>query len=246
MTTRLRRMSSASDGDRGFSLVELLVSMTIFSLLGGLLLGVVITTGRATDTNTIQNDLNEEARNVINRLSRELREAQRIDAVANPVGPGFSPDNNSSITLHVDFDGDGTIEATAADPEVLTYTYRRVERRLVLSAGGATVPVLAGNVESFALTYLSRVGDADRLALDGLSNAAGGACGALPPAPLKDGELTWSELDADPSKKFGDCSGALTAAELPYVNAVGIDMSMLKQPRQQHYRTRVDLRNNRA
>lgn len=246
MTSRILRVRSAGRGDHGFTLVELLVSMSIFSLLGGLLLGVVISTGRATDTNTVQNDLNEEARNVINRLTRELREAQRIDAVTNPAGPGYLPDADSSITLHVDFDGDGTIEATAADPEVLTYTYQRDERRLVLSAGGATVPVLAANVERFALTYLSRVGDANRLALDGLSNAVAGTCGSLPATPVKDSELSWSELDADPARRFGDCSGTLTAAELPYVNAVAIDVSVLKAPRQQHYRTRVDLRNNRS
>lgn len=232
--------------DSGFTLIELLVAMTIFSLLGGLLLGSVMATGRATDTNTTQNDLNEEARNVLNRLTRELREARRIVAVSNPAGPGYNPDANTSLTIEVDFDGDGSINAAAADPEVLTYTYERLERRLVLSAGSTIVPVLAGNVENFKLSYSSRIPDAERQALDGLSPAVPPSCGSLPATPVRDAELSWPELDADPTMKHGDCSGTLTADELGYINVVGIEISVLKQPRQQHYRTRVDLRNNRS
>ena len=241
-------MTRMTDSGRssGFTLVELLVGMAVFSALSGLLLTAVLSTGRATDTNTVQNDLNEEARNVLNRVTRELREAKRITSVTNPNGPGYNPDGDAGLTIEVDFDGDGTIEPTAADPEVLTYTYQRLQRRLVLTAGSSLVPVLAGDVETFRLTYASRIADVERQALDGLSSATPPACGSLPASPVRDSELTWPELDADPTLQYGDCSGTLTAQELQYINVVGIDISVLKAPRQQHYRTRVDLRNNRS
>lgn len=232
--------------DEGFTLVELLMAMALFSVLGVMVLTTVLSTGRIADNSSTYNDLNEEARNVLNRFSREMREAQRIDGVVNAVGPGYSASADTSVTLSVDFDGDGTIEPSAADPEVLTYTYQRAQRRLVLTAAGSTVPVLAGNVETFKLSYYARISDSARLGLDGLTTASGGTCGSVPVGAVKDGELTWPELDADPTRKHGDCSGALGAAELPYLNSVGVELTVLKAPRQQHYRTRIDLRNNRA
>jgi hypothetical protein len=68
----------------------------------------------------------------------------------------------------------------------------------------------------------------------------------MPTTPVKDNQLEWMELDADPLKKYGDCNGVLSAAELPYISSVGIELEVLKEPREQVYRTRVDLRNNRA
>lgn len=232
--------------DAGFSLVELLVGVSVFGLLSTTVLAAVLTSSKVADNNTTLNDLNGEARNVLNRISRELREASSITAVVNPGGTGYVAASDVGLTIEVDFDGDGTIEPTAADPEVLTYRYQRSTRQLLLTAAGATVPVLAGNVEDFKLSYFARVGTADRLALDGLSNAAGGLCGSVAAAATKDNQLEWMELDADPLKKYGDCSGTLSSTELPYISSVGIELKVLKEPRQQVYRTRVDLRNNRA
>jgi prepilin-type N-terminal cleavage/methylation domain-containing protein len=232
--------------EEGFSLVELLVGVTVFGLISTTVAAAVLTSSKVADNNVVFNDLNGEARNVLNRVSRELREAKRITAVTNPGGTGYVPESDVALTLEVDFDGDGTIEASAADPEVLTYRYQRSTRQLLLTAAGYTVPVLAGNVEDFKLTYYARVGTADRLALDGLGGASGGLCGSMPTTPVKDNQLEWMELDADPLKKYGDCNGVLSAAELPYISSVGIELEVLKEPREQVYRTRVDLRNNRA
>lgn len=239
-------MSRRLRADAGFTLVELLVGITIFGVLGTMVMSAALTTGRVSDTNTTTNDLNAEARNVLNRMTRELREAERIVDVENPVGPGYDSNADTSLTVNVDFDGDGTIEPDAADPEVLTYRYQHGPKRLILEAGTSSVPVLAANVEQFKLSYWSRIGTTGRLALDGLPNAPTTGCAGLTASGTKDNELTWSELDADPTGKYGDCSGSLTAAELPYVNAVGIELTVLKSPRQQPYRTRVDLRNNRS
>jgi len=239
---------SGARGDRrrdaGFTLIELLVGMSLFAIVSTIAFGAVTAAARMSDGTATTNDLNEEARNVLNRMSRELREATRITAVSNPGGAGFSAAADSSVTLEVDFNGNGTIEPSAADPEVLTYTYDRSERQLLLQAAGSTVPVLAGDVEGFKLRFYARAAAADRLSLDGLTNASAGTCGS--PTATKDNQLEWMELDADPLRRFGDCSGTLTAAELPYISSVGLEVTVLKTPREQSYRTRVDLRNNRS
>ena len=233
--------SERSETDHGFSLVEILVAITIFAGLGTALLTAVLSTSRASETSRTSNDLNEEARVVLNRMSRELRESSRIVSVTNPAGPTFNADADSSITFEVDFDGDAVIEPTAADPEVLTYTYDRSERQLILSAGGSSVPVLAANVEYFRLGYAARVTDA-RLQYDGLVSPATG-CATTSSAP--DGLLDWTELDAEPSMTVGNCNRQLDT-ELPLIASISIDLTVLKEPREQVYRTRVDLRNVRT
>lgn len=228
----LRRAERKADG--GFTLIELLVAMSLFAGLSATLLTAVLATSSAARSNRTYNDLNEEARLVLNRMSRELREAARITEVVNPQGPGFNATNDSSVTFEVDFNGNGVIEPLATDPERLTYVYSYSERQLKLSAGGVTVPVLAANVEQFSLTYRSRLSDR-RLPLDGLN-----ACDT--PSPSRDGLLNWIELDRAQSAGFGNCNGLLDV-ELPYIDSVQIDVTVLKQPRAQRYRTQVDLRN---
>ena len=76
--------------DSGLTLVELLVSIVLISLIGTIVFTSVIATQRASESSRQVNDLNEEARLVLNRMSRELREAKRITAVINPMGPGYN------------------------------------------------------------------------------------------------------------------------------------------------------------
>jgi hypothetical protein len=60
----------------------------------------------------------------------------------------------------VDFNGNQVIEPSAADPEVLTYSYDSANRRLLLTASdtsgsSVTQPILAANVTAFCLDYRS-------------------------------------------------------------------------------------------
>lgn len=237
----MRRSGAAEDAQSGFSLVELLVAIGIFSGLSVSLFAFVMSTNQATETNRVFNNLNEEARVVLNRMSRELREASRIVSVTNPAGPNFDANADSSITFEVDFDQDGTIESAAADPEVLTYLYDRDARQLRLSAGTSTVPVLAANVEYFRLSYQARV-TSSRLQYDVLVVPASGCATSTTASP--DGLVDWTELDADPAMTVGNCNRLLDV-ELPLIASVAIDLTVLEDPRDQTYRTRIDLRNVR-
>lgn len=172
---------------------------------------------------------------MLNRMSREVREASRITAASNPGGVGFDSAGDSSVTFEVDFNGNGVIEPSAGDPEELTYYYDRAGRRLLLQAGGATYPILAANVSAFTLTYGSR-----RYAYDGKD-------GTVP-----DGKVTWQELDEDRAAAgapcngvVGNCNGVLDL-ELSAIDSVTLEFSVLTGSRRQDYRTQIDLRNRPA
>jgi prepilin-type N-terminal cleavage/methylation domain-containing protein len=212
--------------DAGFTLVELVVTMMLFGVIAAMLFDVVMNFANTSTAIRQSTDLNEEARLVLNRMSRELREAQSISAVENPAGLGYSDTSDTLVTFEVDFNGNGTIEPTAADPEVITYRYEAAvdKRRLLLQAGGETLPILAGSVEAFKLTFTSKKWECDT---DG------------------DGIVTWEELDgALPPcpDSVGNADGELNV-ELAAIDSIAIELSMLIEGRRQDYRTQVDLRN---
>lgn len=225
--------------DRGFTLVELLVGSSLFLVLSATLFSTVLSGANSAKNNRQYNDLNEEARLLLNRMSRELREAQEIVAVSNP-GAAVSSSGTAlyssyytanangdvSLTFDVDFNGNGTIEPNAPDPEELTYKYDRANRRVLLLASGEELPVLAGNVESFALRFTSRSYQSD---------------GAID--STKDGTVQWEELDADTVNAKGNQNHALDGMELARIDAITIEVVVLKGVRQQTYRTQVDMRN---
>ena len=233
----VRRVRAA--GDKGFTLAELLVASSLFLLLSSMVFTTVVAATRQAQGSREYNDLNEEARLLMNRMSRELREAQAITGVSNPGGavtaagtPMYTgyysadPEADTSVTFDVDFNGNGTIEESADDPEQLTYRYDRENRRVLLVADGVSLPVLAAQVESFAFRYTSRVYDADG-AVDGVA----------------DGVVNWEELDADEVHAGGNDNRVLDGAELSKIDSITIEITVLRGSRQQTYRTQVDLRN---
>lgn len=226
-------------GDRGFTLSELLVASMLFLLLSSMVFTTVVAATRQAQTSRQYNDLNEEARLLLNRMSRELREAQAVKAVVNPgaavsstgtaLYPGYyvpDPAGDSEVTFQVDFNGNGTIEPTADDPEQLTYRYDRTNRRVLLLAAGQELPVLAAEVESFRFGFTSRLHESD------------GSIDAT-----RDGIVNWEELDADANFANGNKNRVLDGEELSKVDSVTIEITVLKNARQQTYRTQVDLRN---
>lgn len=229
------------DADRqgGFTLVELLVAMVVFAVFSTALLSFTFSAAHTVTSSNNYNDINEEARVVLNRMARELREAKNIVSVTNPYtvyttsGTGaFDPNADSSITFDVDFNGNGQIEPNAPDPEEITYYYSRASRQLLIQAAGQSVPVLASNVEGFSLSYNSRI---YRLGVYNLDNDLGAT-------DLDPGLVDWEELDADPLHVYGNGNHTLDT-ELPYIDSVTINLTMLKGSHQQKYTMTVDLRN---
>jgi prepilin-type N-terminal cleavage/methylation domain-containing protein len=209
-----------SPRDRGVSLVEVLVAMGLFGILGTLLLGLALSTSRTSEDTQSLTRLNEESRLAMERMTRELRQASEV--VAAQFAP---PAATTALTFWTDFDGDGAVDTTAADPEVLTYRWNPASDRLTLTANDAagtsiTRPVLAANVSSFELELRSSSWEYDA---DG------------------DGTTTWQELDA--AAFPGTVAGTPDAQELQLVDSVALSMTVLDGERAQTYRTQVDLRN---
>jgi prepilin-type N-terminal cleavage/methylation domain-containing protein len=206
--------------DRGVSLVEVLVAMGLFGLLGTLLLGFALGTSQVTDDTRSLAAVNEESRLAMERLARELRQAERIDAFTFPADPAADP---IAITFWTDFDGDGARDLGVVDPEVLTYRWRPTTKELTLTVDDAsgtavTRPMLAVNVSAFGLGLHSSRWEYD-LDADGLT--------------------TWRELD----QAVGDNDGVPDPAELALVDRVDVSMTVLDGARSQTHRTQIDLRN---
>lgn len=212
--------------DSGMTLIEVLVAMGLFSLLGTLLLGFSLSTSRVTEDTRALTNVNEESRLAMERMARELRQANKITEVDLPVNAAT---DDTAVTFWIDFDGDKVPDTTAVDPEVLTYRYDPVTNRLTLTANDAsgtevTRPVLAAKVSKFDVLLKSSAWQHD----------ANG-----------DGSTTWQELNAagppvgdqDPTPVSPD------GPELDHIDLVDITMTVLDGPRAQTYRTQVDMRN---
>lgn len=215
-----RRLSK----DAGVTVIELLVTMLLFGVLTTVLFSVFLNSQTMTKTMQQNTDLNEESRLVLNRMSRELREAQTIVSVKNPTGAGYDPAAEVVVTFDVDFNGNGTIEPNAADPEEITYRFQPSNKRLLLEAGGITSPILAASVETFKLSFSSKKYECD-------SNS--------------DGTVTWEELDSagSPCPANTGNSNTILDVELVAINSITIEFTVLTGTRRQEYRTQLDLRN---
>jgi prepilin-type N-terminal cleavage/methylation domain-containing protein len=233
LRTRLARVSEGGSG--GYTLVEMLVALSIFSVLGAMIMSTVLTARSTTDNTRLTSDLNEEARVALNRISRELRQAVALSDVKASGGGAVvaaNPAAATSFTFTADFDGDGVIEPTATDPEELTYSWNGSQLLLTaadVSGNVVTSPVLAAHVTSFAIEFRSSLWQYD---CDGLN-------GTL-----------WTELDkfqaagcVPASAGVGDNSGTLTATELAHVDNVVIRLTVLQGAKRQDYRVQVDMRN---
>jgi prepilin-type N-terminal cleavage/methylation domain-containing protein len=240
MSARLRRAD-----DEGFTLVELLVAMVLMVALMTVSISVMRTVTSSVTVSQQQQGLNEEARQAINRMARDIRQANQIVTAVNPDGAAFSSSNLVAVRFQSDFDGDGCINGTgggscqvynASNPEDVTYCYDPSVKQLYVidnKAAGVTPissastscsggqPLLAGNVEAFKVSYRSNVYRDDLDPTDGIT--------------------TWTELD-EAGYPDGNANGKLDG-ELSNVDSVVIDMTMKLGGHQQKYRTQVDLRN---
>lgn len=205
--------------DSGMTLIEVLVSMGLFALIGSLLLGLALSTDSVTASTRARAGVTEETRTAMERLTRELRQSAGIEAVTLP-----GPSSAMALTFWTDFDGDGVRDTAAADPEVLTYCWSPATLQLTL---GATVdcdtarPVLAATVAAVQLEL-----DSSEWAYD-----ANG-----------DGTTTWAELDQK-GAPVGNQNGRPDGTELLHIDLVGVTITVRDGSGEQTYHTQIDLRN---
>ncbi len=232
--------------DSGFSLVELLVAMTLLSVLLGIVTATIASQAKAGDEIHQLNDVNEEARLTLTRFSHELREAQTLDHVdlytADPPGhPGYVTAGYArSLTFSADFNANGVIEPDAADPEQLTYSFvpnaggtdnGQIQLTATDGTGSPVIrPVLSAYVSDFHLELRSSQWQCD-------TNG--------------DGVTTWQELDTNTNVGSSssvpcphpDNNGVLDTNELSRIDSVVISFQVFKGRHRQTYSSQINLRN---
>lgn len=247
-------MSKVREGVRGasedgFTLIELVVAMSLAMILLAVTFSTVVNSQSVVTTTKQQQDLNAEARQAINRMARDIRQANRVITAVNPDRPSFSATGLVAVRFASDFDGDGCtggrlvaggpatcLPYNPSNPEDLTYCYQPGVAQLYVidndAAGVVPVdatattcsggqPLLAGNVSGFKVEYRSNQYRYD-----------------LNPS---DGVTTWRELD-EALPPIGNANGLLDL-ELTNVDSVVLNITMRLGGRSQVYRTQVDLRN---
>lgn len=247
----MRRRKREAEGEGGFTLVEFLVAMVIMMALLGVTVTTVFMSGDLVTTTKSATDLNEEARQAINRMARDSRQAVQIVTAVNPDGPQFDPDRLVAIRFTADYDGDGCIGGVAlptasvssclaynpGNPEDLTYCYQPDAKQLYVIDNQVTgvtpvsstssscdggQPLLAGNVDAFQVEYRSNSYRFDLAPSDGITS--------------------WRELDAA-APPTGNNDGRLDSVELANIDSIVLDVDMRVDSSRQEYRTQVDLRN---
>ena len=234
----------------GFTLVELMVACSIAMVLVVVALTAVVNSSQVVVTSKQLQNVNEEARQALNRMARDIRQSRSIVNAVNPDGPMFNSAGLVAVRFQSDFDGDGCIGGapvpggpttckpyTAGNPEDLTYCFQpgvsllyiidnQAPSVVPVTSSSTTCssgqPLLAGNVAGFQVQYRSNLYRYD-----------------LDPS---DGVTTWRELDAAPPP-FGNGNGQLDNVELRNIDSVVISVTMSQGGRSQVYRSQIDLRN---
>ena len=88
-----------SPSEVGFTLIEMLVSISLVAILGGLTTSLLLTTQNTAKAGKQEQDTNEEARLALNRMARELRQATSLMAVRNADGSGYSATDLTAVTF---------------------------------------------------------------------------------------------------------------------------------------------------
>jgi prepilin-type N-terminal cleavage/methylation domain-containing protein len=245
----MSRVRGMTGDDSGLSLIELLVAMVLAVVLMAVTMTTVVNSQKVVVTTKQLQDINEEARQAVNRMARDVRQAQDVVTAVNPDGSTYNAAALTAVRFASDFDGDACIGGTstinpaavclpynAANPEDITYCFQPGVRQLFVidnqasavtpvsssstaCAGGQ--PLLAGNVVAFKVQYRSNQYRHD-----------------LTPA---DGITTWREVDAA-LPPTGNGNGVLDL-ELRDVDSMVIEVAVELGGRVQKYRTQVDLRN---
>ena len=158
--------------DRGFTLIETLVAIALFSVLSAGFYSVMFSGVRASDTARAVVRISEEARLGLNRMVRDTREAEALS------GPSAN-----SFRVLVDFNGNGLFVNEAADGnyEDLTFAYDAIEDVITLNGAdliAGVEPVGSTGIFVFTSNHLELDSNADGVTssveLDQVANGGNG------------------------------------------------------------------------
>jgi type IV pilus assembly protein PilW len=141
----------------GFSLIELIVAMGI----GMVVLAAVTTTfmsqARFYTAQEQINEMEQNARGVLDLISRELKMAGYKPAGGTFDGVTYS---TSQLMIQADLDSTGAISTSSTANEQITYAYDSTNKQITRKVGSGTAAVLADNITAFTFSYLDSSGAA--------------------------------------------------------------------------------------
>jgi prepilin-type N-terminal cleavage/methylation domain-containing protein len=194
--------------EEGFSLVEVLIAIFLFSVLSVGFYQVMFSAVRgSTDTADIA-EVAEEARLGFNRMIRDTREATKLVSAT-----------GTSYRIWTDFDRDGLVDQS--DYEYMQYTYDSTNRRLTLTAltapAGGNPDLITGSESAVAGTSAETL--SGHIGLVGTRPVFSYVSNFLQydTTPV-DGEVSSTELDA--AAGLGNNNGVVDGTELKYVSDV--------------------------
>ena len=218
-----------AERERGFSLVELLVAISLFAIMSTAFYQVLFSAADGSDTVDNIARVSEEARLGFNRMVRDTREADHVS------GPSAN-----SFTVGIDFNTDNVIAPSPpADQlgsyETLTFTFDAVAGTVTVTTGGGApitetlmtgvscVHDAANNCEP-AFTYASSRLEFDTNPVDGVTSAA--------------------ELDAAPSIGNNNL-GNWSLTEASFIDRVTFALRVTKGSSATDFHADAQLRNKR-
>lgn len=139
--------------DAGVTLIEVLVALALFGLLGSMILAFGIATARVTDDTTDVVALDGEARVAFERLSRDLRDATLITRVQPaPASAGCGPDEFVGVSFI-----EGSDTAASDVPQRVAYSWGSDQQLILSEAVPHTEqqPILAATLSSFCVQLWS-------------------------------------------------------------------------------------------
>jgi prepilin-type N-terminal cleavage/methylation domain-containing protein len=150
MTGPLRQPASR-DGERGFTLIEMLVTVAILATVVVVLTSVLISSGRLQSRTVRQAENQMDVRQAVGLLATEVRQAG-TDPRDPPVGiVGVVSADSVSLRVRADLNGDGAIQ-TAEPSEDVTYSFSSGARTLSRNPGTGASVLLPG-VSAMRLSY---------------------------------------------------------------------------------------------
>lgn len=241
--------------DSGFTLVEVILALVLSVVLGGVVLSMLIATGHSSNATVSSINLTGEARDLLNRLSGDIRRATpvwngtteipAVVAVQNPY-PGGTPNQPTSITIDADVNGDGCIAGVTSNgcdpathpvdpnnPETETFCWSPATQQVYLISGAVVVGGCTPASGATAQPLLSGKVTDFELTYAGSNylydtNA--------------DGITTWQELD-QAGPPVGNDNGILDGPELTSIDSIGVSVTVSDQGHQQVLRTSITVRN---
>ena len=217
-------MRRLHEDEGGYSLIEILVALVVFGAISIGFYQVLLSGVRGSETSGTVAEISQEARVGLNRMIRDLREADSLDAAS-----------ATSFTIWVDYDGDTVRDYTSN--EQLRYTFSEVGGTITLDALDAS-----GNVLSTAVLMANVTKDA--ATTDVFSYSSNRLEYDWNP---QDGVTTWQEIDNPPAgyNGLGDRDGALDTSELTYLSNVTINFDVAIDGEETEFAGEAQLRNRR-